>query len=88
MCLQRLGGVGKIDPDTAIDEAVSLAASSDAVIIVAGLTPEWECEGFDRPTLDLPGRQAELISRVTKANSRTIVCLQAVSIRFSYKSIR
>lgn len=58
--------------------AEKLAAASDAVIVVAGLHPDWESEGFDRPTLDMPGRQNELIARVGKANPNTVVCLQAV----------
>jgi beta-glucosidase len=57
-----------------------LAAKSDAVILVTGLSPEWEAEGFDRPTLDMPGRQNELIQRVGQANPNTVVCLQAVSV--------
>ena len=76
--MQRLGGAEKIDPEKAIEEAVTIASSSDAVIVVAGLSPEWESEGFDRPSLDLPGRQSELISRVAEVNPNTIVCLQAV----------
>ena len=75
---QRLGGCEKIDADNAIDEAVSLARSADAVIYVGGLTPEWESEGFDRPSLQLPGRQDELITKLAQANPRTIVCIQAV----------
>lgn len=43
-----------------------------------GLSPEWESEGFDRPTLDMPGRQNELIHRVGQANPNTVVCVQAV----------
>ncbi|KAI0928112.1 hypothetical protein AcW2_004230 [Taiwanofungus camphoratus] len=75
----RLGGCEKIDPDKAIESAVRLAASSDAVILVAGLSPDWESEGFDRPTLDMPKRTNELIARVGKANPNTIVCIQAGS---------
>lgn len=75
----RLGGAEKIDPETAIDEAVTLASQSDTVVLVAGLTPEWESEGFDRPTLQLPGRQDELIAKVAKANPNTVVCVQAGS---------
>ncbi|KAI0075819.1 putative beta-glucosidase from glycoside hydrolase family GH3 [Panus rudis PR-1116 ss-1] len=75
----RLGGCEKIDPDKALDAAISVAKKSDTVIIVAGLSPEWESEGFDRPTLDLPGRQNELITRVAKANPNTVVVLQAGS---------
>lgn len=48
-------------------------------MLVAGLSPEWESEGFDRPSLDMPGRQNELIARVGKANPNTVVVLQAGS---------
>ncbi|KAJ7694074.1 glycoside hydrolase family 3 protein, partial [Mycena rosella] len=75
----RLGGCEKIDADAAIESAVNLAASCDAVLFVAGLTPEWESEGFDRPTLSLPGRQDEVIARIAAANPDTIVCIQAGS---------
>lgn len=68
-----------IDPDKAIEAAVNLASESDTVIIVGGLSPDWESEGFDRPTLDMPGRQNELIERVGKANPNTVVCIQSVS---------
>lgn len=44
--------------------AVDLARESDVAVIVAGLTSEWEAEGSDRPTADLPGRQHELIEKV------------------------
>ncbi|PCH38789.1 glycoside hydrolase family 3 protein [Wolfiporia cocos MD-104 SS10] len=75
----RLGGCEKIDPDEAMVRAEKLAASSDVVILVAGLSPDWESEGFDRPTLDMPGRTNELITRVAKANPNTVVCIQAGS---------
>ncbi|KAG5220747.1 glycoside hydrolase family protein [Salix suchowensis] len=75
----RLGGCPKIDPDQAIQEAVDLAAKSDVVIYIGGLTPEWESEGFDRPSLQLPGRQDELITKLSRANPNTVVCIQAGS---------
>ncbi|KAF8061039.1 glycoside hydrolase family 3 protein [Lyophyllum atratum] len=75
----RLGGCHKIDPEEAIQAAVSLAAKSDAVLYVGGLSPEWESEGFDRPTLQMPGRQDEVIQRLAEANSNTIVAIQAGS---------
>ncbi|KAJ7470497.1 glycoside hydrolase family 3 protein [Mycena latifolia] len=75
----RLGGCEKIDDDAAIESAVDLASSCDAVLFVAGLTPEWESEGFDRPTLSLPGRQDEAISKIAAVNPNTIVCIQAGS---------
>jgi len=75
---QRLGGCEKIDNETAIQEAVTLAAESDAVIFIGGLTPEWESEGFDRPTIDMPGLQNQTITRIAAANPNTIVVVQAV----------
>ncbi|EMD34486.1 glycoside hydrolase family 3 protein [Gelatoporia subvermispora B] len=75
----RLGGCEKIDPDGAIASAVKLAQSSDVVILVAGLSPDWESEGFDRPTMDMPRRTNELIARVAQANPNTVVCIQAGS---------
>ncbi|EIW79091.1 glycoside hydrolase family 3 protein [Coniophora puteana RWD-64-598 SS2] len=75
----RFGGCPKVEADEAMEEAVKLASECDAVVVVGGLTPEWECEGFDRPTMHLPGRQDELISKVAKANPNTIVCLQSGS---------
>lgn len=76
----RLGGCEVIDADAAIEDAVKLATDSDAVVFIGGLGPEWESEGFDRPSLDLPGRQAEVISKLAFANPNTIVCIQAVSV--------
>lgn len=75
---KRLGGCEKIDAEVAIQEAVELARESDVVVFVAGLTPEWESEGFDRPSLQLPGLQNETISRIAAANPRTIVLVQTV----------
>lgn len=66
-------------PEDPIAEAVALAQRSDAVVIVAGLTNEWESEGFDRASMDLPGDQNELISRVAAANPNTVVVLNAGS---------
>lgn len=77
--LQRLGGAEKIDPDEALKAAAKAAADADVVIAVVGLNHEWESEGFDRPTLSMPGRQDELIKTVSKANKNTVVVIQAVS---------
>src|SRR5215211_4222 len=62
-----------------IAEAVKLAKNSDVVVLVAGLTGEWESEGFDRLDMKLPGAQNELIERVAKANKNTIVVLNVGS---------
>ena len=62
-----------------IAEAVKLAKKSDVVVLIAGLTGEWESEGFDRVDMKLPGAQNELIERVAKANKNTIVVLNVGS---------
>ena len=67
-----------IDEDKEIQDAAKLASECDAAIIVGGLTPEWEAEGFDRPDLELPRRQNDLIEAVGRANPRTVVVIQAV----------
>ena len=59
--------------DEEIVRAVRLAQAADVVLVVVGTTEEVESEGFDRATLDLPGRQDELVRRVADANPRTIV---------------
>ena len=62
-----------VPPADALERAVSRAAACDAAVVVVGLNDEWESEGHDRESLALPGRQAELVERVTAANPRTIV---------------
>lgn len=74
----RLGYVAPM-PEDSIQAAVDLAAKADVAVIVAGLTREWESEGFDRVDMRLPGQQNELISRVAAANPRTVVVLNAGS---------
>jgi len=56
-----------------------LAAECDAAIVFAGLTDEWESEGFDRPDMELPGDQAKLIEQVAAVNPNTIVVLNVGS---------
>lgn len=52
----RIGARPAIDEEVAIQEAVQLAKESDRAVLVVGLNADWESEGFDRPTLSLPGR--------------------------------
>jgi beta-glucosidase len=66
-------------PADPIAEAVELAAKADVVVLLAGVTNEWESEGFDRPDMDLPRKQDELIQRVAAANPKTVVVLNVGS---------
>jgi len=68
-----------------IAEAVAAAANADVVIVVGGWTHgynynvwddnAYDAEGVDKPNMDMPFGQNELISAVTKANPNTIVVL-------------
>jgi beta-glucosidase len=62
-------------PPDLLDRAVAAAASADAAIVVVGTNDDWESEGHDRTTLQLPGDQDELVQRVIDANPNTIVVL-------------
>jgi beta-glucosidase len=53
--------------------AVELALRSDVAILIA---TDDSTEGTDRDSLELPGRQNELISAVASANDRTVVVLR------------
>jgi beta-glucosidase len=44
-----------------------------------GTNDEWETEGEDRSTIQLPGDQDELVARVAAANPRTVVVVNAGS---------
>lgn len=65
------------DEDEALAEAVACARAADAAVVVVGTTDEIESEGFDRPSLALPGRQDELVAAVTAANRRTVVIVNS-----------
>jgi beta-glucosidase len=74
----RLGCMPPISPES-INDAVALAVKSDVAIVFAGMTDEWESEGFDRSDMELPGAQVELIEKVAAANPNTIVVLNTGS---------
>ena len=66
------------DPD-AFERAVDAARRADVAVVVVGLDETWESEGFDRASMALPGRQAELVAAVAAANPRTVVIVNAGS---------
>lgn len=56
-------------------EACKMAKGKDIVIIFAGLTEEYESEGIDRRTLDIPTNQNKLIEDILKVNKNVVVVL-------------
>ncbi|KAG8986365.1 hypothetical protein FRB90_004056 [Tulasnella sp. 427] len=75
----RLGAAEMLEPQVALAEAEALAKEADVAVVVVGLNGDWESEGFDRKTLALPGLTDELVSRVAKANPKTVVVCQSGS---------
>ncbi|MCY3633403.1 MAG: glycoside hydrolase family 3 C-terminal domain-containing protein [bacterium] len=72
LCGSRVGLKSQVDRDL-IAEAVEAAAAADVAIVVVGTNADWETEGRDRDSFDLPGDQPELIRRVAAANPNTVV---------------
>jgi beta-glucosidase len=64
-------------PADLMDGAVAAAAGCDAAVVVVGTNDDWETEGHDRSTIDLPGRQVELIRAVCAVNPRTVVVVNS-----------
>jgi beta-glucosidase len=64
-------------PPDLLDRAVAAAASAHAAVVIVGTNDDWESEGHDRASLDLPGRQDELVERVLAVNPRTVVVVNA-----------
>lgn len=54
-------------------EAARVAKEADYAIVFTGHDPQWETEGVDRQSFDLPRGQNELVSAVAKENPNTIV---------------
>lgn len=67
------------DPQGLIAEAQALAAQSEVAVVVVGTNADVESEGFDRASIELPGRQDDLVRAVVVANPRTVVVVNAGS---------
>ena len=72
-------GLRPPDPGDLIERAAAAAAGCDAAVLVVGTTDEWESEGQDRTSMDLPGDQDALVEAVLDANPDTIVVVNAGS---------
>ena len=61
-------------------EAVNAAKAADVAVVFAGLTEEFEGEGYDRADINMPSCHNNLISEVVKANPNTVVVLAGGSV--------
>ncbi len=58
-----------------LHDAVETAKSTDVAVVFIGLTDEFESEGFDRDSLDIPQNHVDLVNAVANANPNTVVVL-------------
>ncbi len=63
------------DSDAGFVEAVAAARSSDVAVVFVGESKDMAGEAASRVTLDLPGRQMDLVKEVARAGKPTIVVL-------------
>ncbi len=68
-------GILPPQPDDLTAEAVAAAGQADAALLVVGSNADWETEGNDRTSLELPGAQNALIEAVLDANPNTVIVL-------------
>jgi beta-glucosidase len=61
--------------DAAIDQAVKLAVNADASVLVVGETGGMSGEASSRTSLDLPGRQLDLVKRIVALKKPVAVVL-------------
>lgn len=64
-------------PTDLIERAAAAASKAEVAVVVVGTTSEWETEGQDRASIDLPGDQNQLVEAVCDANPRTVVVVNA-----------
>ncbi|ODQ79840.1 glycoside hydrolase family 3 protein [Babjeviella inositovora NRRL Y-12698] len=73
----QFGAMAIVDPQIEVYKAIELAKSVDKVVMVVGLTQEWESEGYDRASMKLPGLTDELVTAVVKVNPNVVVVNQS-----------
>ncbi|KAK7222410.1 hypothetical protein V2G26_010413 [Clonostachys chloroleuca] len=70
----RLGFSLESDHEADLEgDAVQVAKDADYAIVFTGHDPQWETEGRDQDSFNLPRQQNSLVSAVAAANSKTIV---------------
>lgn len=66
--------------DALVSEAVEAAKKADVAVVFAGLTEEFEAEGYDRDDINMPSNHNSLIEEIAKANPNTVVVLAGGSV--------
>ncbi|KAL4756904.1 beta-glucosidase H [Aspergillus foveolatus] len=73
----RFGAARRQTQEELISKAVEVASKADQVVVFAGLTSEWETEGYDRPDMDLPPGSDELISKILDVKPNAAIVIQS-----------
>ncbi|HWS36584.1 MAG TPA: glycoside hydrolase family 3 N-terminal domain-containing protein [Actinoplanes sp.] len=63
------------EPDTAFEQAVAVAAAADVAVVVVGEWQNMVGETASRSSLDLPGRQLELLQAVVATGTPTVALI-------------
>lgn len=71
--------VGETTPEM-LKQAAAAAKKAKAAVIFAGLTDQYESEGFDRENMRMPEGHCRLIEAVSEANENTVVVLLCGSV--------
>jgi len=75
----RLLEIGCRVPEPDMNAAIEAAKNADLTIIVAGTPDNYETEGDDRPSMELPGKQDEFIQAILGANENSVVVINSGS---------
>lgn len=63
-----------------LKQVENAAKDADVAVVFAGLTKQYESEGFDRDNINIPDGHIQMIDAAVKGNSNTIVVLMGGSI--------
>ncbi len=72
-------GAAPVPQGDDIERAATAAAGADVAVVIVGTDDDWETEGEDRTSMDLPGDQDALVAAVATANPNTVVVLNTGS---------
>src|ERR1017187_2221991 len=67
------------EDEAGIERAVALAQGADAVVVIVGTDSTVETEGIDRESMDLPGRQDDLVWRIVRTTRDAVVVVNTGS---------
>ncbi len=70
----------RMTDDQLTAEAVAAAKAADVAVVFVGLTEDFEGEGYDRESIDMPANHNKLVEDVAAANPNTVVVLAGGSV--------